>query len=103
MPRRTLRERQSRMELLNVDADLMNGVDDDDDDHVVRRSSRQRKLLYSTFDQNILGKVHYIDHSFDNEDSSAKKRKTRSREVEPVDVGVRSHLVFSVSDNLLLK
>ena len=49
----------------------------------VRRSSRQKKLVYGTFDQKILDKALYM-----NDIDEGPSRKRRRNEVELVDVEV---------------
>ncbi|KAJ8305474.1 LOW QUALITY PROTEIN: hypothetical protein KUTeg_016019 [Tegillarca granosa] len=49
----------------------------------VRRSSRQKKFVYGTFDQKLLGKALYGDPAYDESGRPTKKRR---REVELVDV-----------------
>lgn len=51
----------------------------------VRRSSRQKKFVYGTFDQKLLGKALYGDPAYDESGRPTKKRR---REVELVDVDV---------------
>ena len=50
----------------------------------VRRSSRQRKLVYGTFDQKILEKALYMN----GDEVERPSRKRRRNEVELVDVEV---------------
>lgn len=53
----------------------------------VRRSSRQRKMIYGTFDQKILEKALYM-----NGDDMQPGRKRKRNEVELVDVEVLFHV-----------
>ena len=48
----------------------------------VRRSSRQRKLVYGTFNQKILDKALYMN----GDDEVRPSRKRRRNEVELIDV-----------------
>ncbi|OWF52018.1 ATPase family AAA domain-containing protein 2B [Mizuhopecten yessoensis] len=61
----------------SIDGDIDGG------DAAVRRSSRQKKLVYGTFDQKMLDKVLYLDGVpvFADED---RPRKRKTMEVQPV-------------------
>lgn len=62
---------------------------EDKDAGVVRRSSRQRKLLYGTFDPKILERALYVDkQSYDHEEDNPRKK----RRVEDTNADVTLHL-----------
>ena len=51
----------------------------------VRRSSRQRKLLYGTFDPKILDRALYVDKQSYGEERPSKRRR---QDVEAIDNNV---------------
>jgi hypothetical protein len=79
----------------------------------VRRSSRQRKLLYGTFDPKILDRALYVDkQSYEHEEDSPRKKyvdkqsyeheednprkKRRVEETNGVNNDVRKELFYTV-------
>lgn len=64
----------------------------------VRRSSRQRKLLYGTFDPKILERALYVDkQSYDHEEDNPRKKR---RVEETNDVHVCNYLFYSINSLL---
>lgn len=54
---------------------------EDKEEAVVRRSSRQRKLLYGTFDPKILDRALYVDKQSYEHDEENPRKKRRVEEV----------------------
>lgn len=64
----------------------------------VRRSSRQRKLLYGTFDPKILERALYVDkQSYEHEEDNPRKKR---RVEETNDVDVCNYLFYSINSLL---
>lgn len=64
---------------------------EDKEEAVVRRSSRQRKLLYGTFDPKILERALYVDkQSYEHDEENPRKK----RRVEEANDSVHEFIIF---------
>lgn len=67
---------------------------EDKEEAVVRRSSRQRKLLYGTFDPKILERALYVDkQSYEHDEENPRKK----RRVEEANDSVREFIIYKKS------